>query len=194
MTARPADPHIGLVVEGAGDKNALPLLLRAHLSAVGEFRDVLGKPIPFHGKTKATAPGGIEGYCGTAAARPGCVGTIVLLDSDDAEACIQGPGLTERANKVSRVPVHVCLAERDFEDWLAASIETLDLGASAYDPRGRGLTILEGLIRPDKYVKPVWQPRLAARVDVDLVARRSTSFARLLRKVDLLAERLPTGS
>ncbi len=46
MTALPQDPHVGLVVEGAGDVLALPILLRAHLIGVGEYRDVVGKPVP----------------------------------------------------------------------------------------------------------------------------------------------------
>lgn len=63
MVASPADPHIGLVVEGEGD----------------------------------------------------CVAEV-------------GPTLRKRADDVSRVPVQVALADRDFEDWLYSSAETLYLG------------------------------------------------------------------
>lgn len=57
MTASSSEPHVGLVVEGAGDRDTLPVVLRAHLAATGEFRDVLGKPASVHGRDKALAEG-----------------------------------------------------------------------------------------------------------------------------------------
>ena len=104
MTASPADPHVGLVVEGTGGVKALPIVLRAHLHAGTEFRDVLGKPVPPHGRTKAFPPNGIEGYVVTAASRPGCVGVLVVLDAEGDCVAEVGPSLTQRADQVSRVP------------------------------------------------------------------------------------------
>ena len=39
--------------------------------------------------------------------------------------CTLGPSLLVRATAKSRVPVRAALADRDFEDWLYASAETL---------------------------------------------------------------------
>lgn len=194
MTATPTDPHVGLVVEGAGDKQALPIVLRRHLEATGEFRDVLGKPVPLHGRTKAFTTNGIEGYVAVAASRPGCVGVLVVLDGEGDCVAEAGPALRERADEVSRVPVRVALADQDFEDWLYASAETLDLGLDGYSASRRGQHALKSALRPASYTKPVWQPRLAHRMDVVLARSRSTSLARCLDRFDDLRGHLPPAS
>lgn len=132
MTAGPNDPHLGLVVEGRGDLGALPILLRTALQRRGDYRDLLGGPVACHGHDKALTVGGIEGYVGTAARRPGCRAVLTYRPTADAEGLIRSA-----------------------------------LGAV-------------------KYVKPVWQPRLAARVDLELAASRSPSLRRLLAKLDSL--------
>lgn len=191
MTAKPTDPHIGLVVEGAGDRGALPVLLRAHLHASLDFREILGKPVPAHGREKATAEGGIEGYVVTAGLRPGCVGVLVVLDSEGDCVAELGPALLARASTVIRKPVYVALADRDFESWLYASAETLDLGL-AYDCDVAGQSAIKAALKPQKYVKPTWQPRLANRMDLTVAAQRSPSLARALARFDQLVELLTT--
>lgn len=186
MTAVAGAPHIALVVEGPGDVQAVPVLLRKHQSSNEDYADILGKPVPFHGKGNATAPGGIEGYVATAA-RPGCVGVIVVLDADDDLVCVQGPELLERARAEVGVPVVIAIAERDFEDWLFASVETLELhNPSEFDTNTRGKTGIQRGMAPQKYVKPTHQPRLTSKADLALAASRSKSLARLLAKFDSL--------
>lgn len=191
MVAAPTDPHVELVVEGAGDLRALPIVLRAHLGTTGEFRDVLGKPVPLHGRTKAFVPGGIEKYVATAASRPGCVSVLVVLDGDKDCVAEAGPSLRERFDEVSRVPVQVALAERNFEDWLYASAETLDLELDGYDRDQSGLHALKVALRPGAYTKPVWQPRLAYRMNLAIARPRSTSLDRCLERFDELRAYLP---
>ena len=191
MTARPEAPHVGLIVEGKGDHEALPVLLRRHLNDAGIYDDVLGEPIPVHGRGNATADGGIEGFAAVALARPGCVGLLVVLDGDGDCVARLGPSLLERARTQSGKPIHVALADVDFEDWIYASAETLDLGLAAYDASVRGQTAITNALKPRKYVKPTWQPRLAARVDLGLSLSRSASLGRMLARFDDLAARLP---
>ncbi len=186
MVVQSGDPHIGMVVEGPGDKGALPALLRKHLYQDNEFRELLGKPVTLKGKGSATTPNGIEGYV-AAAARPGCVGVIVLLDADDDASCQLGPELLARAQSVVGVPVVVAIAERDFEDWIYRSVETLELGwEGEWDPAKRGGNMIESLFPQGGYEKPVWQPKLTHRMDLDLARSRSSSLDRLLRKFDEL--------
>lgn len=189
MTAAPGSPHIGLVVEGPGDREAFPILLRNYLHSNGVYTDVLGKPVPLKGKGSATSTtNGVEGYV-LAAARPGCIGIIVLVDADKDASCELGPTLLERAQAVTQLPVVVIVAERDFEDWLYSSVETLQLGPATWSPTERGKNAIESLIAPEKYVKATMQARLASRVDLPLAASRSASLSRLCRKVDALVER-----
>lgn len=187
MTAPAGSPHIGLVVEGPGDVRAVPMLLRAHLATRNDYADVLGKPVPFHGKGNATTPGGIEGYVATAA-RPGCVGVLVVLDADDELVCHEGPLLLARAQPVIAHPVVVAIAERDYEDWLFASVETLALDNPQEFDASRGKSAIQRGLSPEKYVKPTHQPRLTSRVDIALATSRSRSLARTLAKFDELRD------
>lgn len=191
MSARPTDPHIGLVVEGAGDRNALPILLRSHLQNCGEYRDILGKPVPLHGRDKAIVPNGIEGYVATAGSRPGCLGVLVVLDGEGDCVAERGPQLADRARSVVGIPVNVALADHDFEDWIYASAETLSLPDLVFEPDRRGVTVIKAALRPSAYTKPVWQPRLTSRMDAQLAAGRSDSLRRMLQRFDELVGLVP---
>lgn len=190
MTADPNSPHIGLVVEGPGDRDAIPLLLRAHLEHQDVYEDCLGKPVPCRGRGSATVPGGIEGYVAATAARPGCRGVMIILDSDDDLVCELGPQLYDRAHAVSRVPVSLTLADRCFEDWIYSSAETLKLGIAEYQENRRGLIEIKQALGQEKYVKPVWQPRLTSRMDIGMARARSVSLDRFLKKFDSMREYL----
>jgi hypothetical protein len=184
MTAAPTDPHVGLVVEGPGDVVALPVLLRAHLVLMGDYRNLLAKPVSCNGRDKALMPNGIEGKVATAAARPGCRGVLVVLDADRDLPCVLGPQILSRADKVSPVPVVVALAAPTFEEWLVASAATLGLEGLIYPTDRDPVNAIKAALQPAKYVKPTWQPRLAARVDINLARSRSASLARLLDRFD----------
>lgn len=186
MVVQNGDPHVGLVVEGPGDRGALPILLRKHLVEIDDYREILGKPITLKGKGAATTPGGIEGYV-KAAARPGCVGVIVLLDADQDVVCDLGPQLVQRAEAQVGVPVVIAIADKDFEDWLYCSIETLALDdAATWEAGRRGKNVIESLFDRGGYKKPVWQPKLTHRVDLSLARGRSHSLNRLLAKLEAL--------
>ncbi|WP_148077054.1 hypothetical protein [Nocardioides aurantiacus] len=190
MTAKPTDPHIGLVVEGAGDRGALPVLLRMHLASAADFRDILGKPVPAHGREKAIAEGGLEGYVVTAGLRPGCVGVLVVLDGEGDCVAELGPNLLSRAAEVIGKPVRIALADVDFESWIYASAESLQLDLT-YSEGVNGQGAIKGALKPQKYVKPTWQPRLASRIDLALARERSASLARVLDRFDELLSLLP---
>lgn len=101
MTATYGEPRIELVVEGPGDAKAAPLLLRDWMHLRGDYRDLLGKPIPCNGRENATCLGGIEGYVATAAARPGCKAVLVILDGEGDDVFELGPRLLGRLRSVA---------------------------------------------------------------------------------------------
>lgn len=183
MTADPQAPHIGLVVEGPGDANAVPSLLRRHLQANGCYQDILGKPVTCHGREKALKPKGLEGFVAVAAARPGCRAIVVILDGEGDPVCELGPKLLNRLKNVTSLPTVVSLADRSFEDWVYASAETLQLGLTFTRGTGGTKAIVDAL-RPVKYVKPTWQPRLTNRMDIALAAGRNAGLQRLLHRFD----------
>lgn len=188
MTAANDAPSIGLVVEGPGDKEAFPVLLRKYLADNGIYDVALGKPVPLKGKGSATRPGGVEGYVMTAGARPNCKAVIVLVDADNDASCELGPTLLARASGATKVPVVVVVAERDFEDWIYASLETLELGDAQWLESTRGKSAIESLVAPKKYVKATMQARLTHRVDIAMARERSTSLNRLFNKLDGILE------
>lgn len=186
MTAGATDPHIGLVVEGRGELGAVPIILRAHLQqARNDFRDLLGKPVPCHGRNKALVKNGLEGYVVTAAGRPGCLGVLVILDAERDAACVLGPNLLSRAKTVTSKPVAVALAESKYESWLVASVETLGLEGLQFPVRGDPVTAIRTALKT-AYVKPTWQPRLSARMDLELATGRAPSLKRMFDRFDSL--------
>ncbi|WP_145951274.1 hypothetical protein [Micrococcus luteus] len=187
MTAKPSDPHVGLVVEGAGDLGAVPIVLRNYLYSVNVYADILGKPVPFHGRDKAIAVNGIEGYVATAAYRPGCRGVMVVLDGEGDCVVERGAELLQRAGGNVSIPIVVALADSCFESWMYASAETLEIGLD-YDENKSGLGAIKNAIRPNSYTKPVWQPRLASKVDIALARGRDSGFNRFLERFDALAQ------
>lgn len=107
--------------------------------------------------------------------------------------CKLGPQLLQRAEGVTGKPVAVCLADVNYESWLGASAETLDLGLK-YDPTINAQTAIKEALRPSKYLKPTWQPRLTQRIDFRLAVPRSQSLRRALERFDGVVEAVFTGA
>lgn len=191
MTAPASALHIGLVIEGVGDLRALPELLRRHMHSRGDYRDLLGKPVPLHGGGNASKASGIEGYVAPAASRPGCRGVLVVLDSDGKCIKEMAEELISRLQDVSHKPFRLALAERDFEDWLYCSAETLGLSGLEFDPGKRGLGEIRRALKPGTYTKPVHQPRFASRLSLDVARPRSESLDRAIERFEELLELLP---
>ena len=134
MTANADQPHVGLVVEGLGDGRSVPILLRNYRYALGDYRDLLGKPVSCNGRNNALKERGIESRAAIVAARPGCVGVLVVLDGEGDPVGQLGPALTKRAQAVTPKSLAVVLATPKYERWLVASAETLGLASLTYNP------------------------------------------------------------
>ncbi|MCV7423926.1 DUF4276 family protein [Mycobacterium yunnanensis] len=188
MTAQSGDPHIEVIVEGKADFNAIPVLLRNHLYAQNEYRDLLGKPIATKGISNATKANGIEGFVVTAACRPGCRAILIVIDSDDHCIAEMAEELTIRLDGLVEQPVVLAFAERTYEDWLYASVETLGIGDCIFVASKSGISAIETALRAigESYSKPLWQPKLTHRIDIALARSRSTSLSRLLDRFDAL--------
>lgn len=188
-------PHIALIVEGDGEKGALPVLVRERLQTHMRFDVKIGKPINTKGRGKLLKDGELERFVQLAATEPDAGAVLVLCDADNDPACVLGPRTQSRCESVARdVPVRATLAVKEFENWIVASWETMEM---ASDPIATddfdavpAVPIVQSWFAPRSYVKPLHQPRLAARVDQEVAAARSASFARLLRCIDELAAAL----
>lgn len=124
-------------------------------------------------------------------------GVLVVLDADDDCPVDCAKTLTTWAAEASAaVQVGVALANREFESWLLAGLESfrgyrgipVDAVAPAdsetvRDAKGR----LNALMPPDhKYRPNVHQSGFAAKLEIDVAAERSRSFRKFVAEVTRL--------
>jgi hypothetical protein len=192
---------IACIVEGHGDVEAVPILIR-RIAAVVDPSVVLDLKKPIRvGRNKLVKSGEIERSVKLAAATTSGRGAVlVLVDADDDCPAELGPKLLTRA-RVARgdVPLAVVLAKREFEAWFLAAAASLagrrGLDASLVpppDPEGRRNA--KGWLTDHKtdghaYSETMDQPALAAVFDLNL-ARQAGSFAKCFRDVERLLHEL----
>jgi Domain of unknown function (DUF4276) len=187
--------YVACIVEGRGDFNAAPVLLRRLVKFVNQ--DVYAKVRPFRiGRNKLALPGELERaveLAGRGLRLPGAV--LILVDSDDDCPKKLAPLLLTRATGTAngRWPVGVVLANREFESWFIAAAESIaghaglrpDLRAPEDPESIRGAKQwLQKAMPPDRAYSPtVDQPFLAGQFDLK-AARRAPSFDKLYREVE----------
>lgn len=183
---------LGVIVEGDGEVAAAPVLLRRLAAQLGRtvtvarpFRVPRGKLVKPQELQRAVEA--VARQCG-----PGAP-ILVLLDADDD--CIKelatrllAEARTARADR----PVAVVLANREFEAWFLAALDSLrghrNLPASARwpgNPEGvrDAKRVLGELMAPASYSPSIDQVALASRMDLELARVRSPSFDKLVRDV-----------
>jgi hypothetical protein len=187
------------IVEGFGEVEAVPILLRRWFELSGLTSPEIPRPIRIP-KHRLVAEGELERTIEQAARRAGCDGAIlVLVDADDDCAAELGAQLRARAREARRDrEVAVVLPVREFEGWLLASAESLsghrglqpDLKppANAEDVRDAKGWLSGHMTRGRIYAPRVDQAALAQALDFQL-AQRSSSFRKFLRDLERLARR-----
>ncbi len=189
---------IGCVVEGHGDVEAVPVLLRRIL---GEMDASLSARIARPVRTpryKLVQQGELERAVALAAAAAGkpCV-VLVLVDAEEDCPATLAPALLMRARaRLGNVPVAVVLAKREFEAWFLAAAESLsghrglkDNLAPPSNPeevRGAKEWLEQRMVQGRCYRETLDQAPLAAQMALSLARRRSPSFAKLWREMDRL--------
>ena len=196
---------IATIVEGDGEKTALPKLLYRLASelSIAELR----VPPPHRiNRGKLLAPKGIEQAVSAGAKRVGeSGGILVLLDADDDCPARLAPILLERAQGArSDVPVCVVLAKREFEAWYLAAAPSLagihgfpaDLSMPTAPEQVRGAK--EWLSRHRTSGRPykptVDQAALASVFDMTNARLNSPSFDKFCRDVKALLMSRPSSS
>lgn len=186
--------RIGCIVEGHGDVEAVPILIR-RLAQELDSELVVQTPKPIRvPKDRLVKSGELERHVELAARNTqGKGGVLVLIDSDDDCPAELGPQLQSRA-KAARadVPIAVVLAKREFEGWLLAGAESLrgkrglpDDLLGPEDPesvRGAKEWLSRRMPRFEPYRETLHQASLTAAVDFAL-ARRARSFARCEKEI-----------
>ena len=191
---------IGCIVEGHGEVEAVPILIRrvaAH--HYPELTTVIPPPIRIP-RNKVFKAGELERAVGLAVRSIGRQGAVfILLDSDDDCPAELGPALLRRISQVFRhAPIAVVLAKHEFEAWFLAAAESLqgrrglrnDLHPPS-DPetiRGAKEWLTYRMEGSRTYSEMDDQPALTALFDIEQ-ARQADSFDKCYRDiVRLLSE------
>jgi hypothetical protein len=194
--------YLASVVEGHGEVEALPALVRRIAESVGFVDDLqINPPIRVKSGSFIHDQDYFRKYvalaAGKAAARNGSL--LILLDCDDDCPATLGPALLQRARSVrTNVDIFVALAYREFETWFVTAAPSLE-GRRGLPP-GLKSPHDAAQIRDAKgwlgermntsYDPVIHQLEFARAFDLKL-ARANRSFDRLCRKIQSFLESGP---
>ncbi|MCH7843743.1 MAG: DUF4276 family protein [Chloroflexi bacterium] len=199
------------IVEGPGDVQATPILLRKILSERMNCYDIgIAKPKKAGGRSKLDRRDGIEKFVGHASRTPGCGGILILTDSDDDCAVEWAQRICVRCAVVGApVPIAVVCAVREYENWFLASLESIKGNLI----RGNVSLneVVENFDQPEEvggakgwitrqmpqgraYKETSDQASMTSMIDVSLAYANSRSFQRLCHAVEELKVAMEAGS
>jgi hypothetical protein len=196
---------IGCIVEGDGEVESVPLLIRRiaanrYPELVIIIRDTVRIP-----RNKIVRIGELERAVELASRNIGKQGGVfVILDSDNDCPAQLGPELLRRVLQVHRnVPIAVVLAKHEFEAWFLAAAESLrgqrGLKNDLYSPnnpegiRGAKEWLRQRMQSGRTYRPKRDQPALTARFDMEQ-ARQTDSFDKCYREIVRLLDELQKAS
>jgi hypothetical protein len=182
----------GVIVEGHGDVEAAPILLRRLCLQIRPAISVEMAPPYRLARSKLTRPGEVERAVELVARKIGPGEPIlVLADADrDCPAGLAVDLLARASRQRGDRSISVVLAKTEFEAWFLAAAPSLaghrglppDLGRPA-DPEGvRDAKGWLGAQMPHGYSKVLDQPAFAAVMDIEQ-AVVAPSFSKLFRDV-----------
>ncbi|KPA11318.1 hypothetical protein MHK_008468 [Candidatus Magnetomorum sp. HK-1] len=192
-------PCIVPIIEGHGEKDAVPLLLRRILSLYEMWHWSVAKPIQVGNLNKLKLK--LSSFIKYALKYQDCAGILILLDLDDGCPALENKKLSELlSNLYLNCPVPVVFAHREYEAWFLASIETIandsknkfpkDLTFSKDVESKRGVKEWLSSQLPSGYsYKPtVDQARFTNLIDICIAQQRSRSFKRLCHAVEQIVK------
>lgn len=177
------------IVEGHGEVEAVPVLLRRFVAEAGVFDVRIGTPIRRR-RPELVREDSLRRAVELARRQPGCSAILVLFDGDDDCPRALAPTIERWASDAAAgVPCAVVMAHREYEAWFLAAIESLvgPVGLPEGAPRwgdpeaprdAKGL-LERAMFATSGYHARVDQPSLTARFDLSSAYRRSRSFRRM---------------
>lgn len=190
--------RLSCIVEGHGERQAVPILLRRILAESERFFEP-GYPrllrVPKDSLKKA---GGLERHFEAATDfATGSGGVVILLDADDDCPVALKAEFERRLGNTGLARV-VAFAVREYESWFIAASESLrgqrglpmDLQTHPDPEAVRGAKEWLARHMNSGYRETLDQAALSAQFDLDLAAARSPSFFRFRREIIRLATRL----
>ena len=178
------------IVEGDGEKEALPVLLRRLLDEAEAWTVQIGKPILRHRNKLARDECDVMRAVEIARRQPDCEAILIVFDGDDDCPAELGPKVQGWATAAAGgLPCEVVLPHREYEAWFLAAIESLRSHAlirsdaaplaDPEQPRGAKERLRERVADGIAYSPTAHQARLSASFSLKLAYRRSRSFRKL---------------
>ena len=191
-------PKIVTIVEGHGEVEAVPVLLRRIVEAVAPNANVEVTPPIRVDRYKIVKPTELERAIELAARianGDGCV--LVLLDAEDDCPAELGPDLLRRASgtRPDRA-IRVVLAKREYEAWFVAAVTSI-VGLAGISEDARAPEDAEGIRDAKRWLtrhmpeahsyRPTRHQALLTRhFDLDTARRGAPSFDKLWRDLSTL--------
>lgn len=177
------------IVEGHGDVNALPVLLRRLIAEAQAWNIEVGRPIRIN-RDKLVKKIELERAVSLAIRQPACSSVLVLFDGDSDCPAELAPILQEWATSVARdVPCQIVVSQREYEAWFLAAIESLRgkrrirNDATPHQdpeaPRGAKAQLEARMFAGSSYSETTDQPALSALFSLQDAYRGCRSFRKL---------------
>jgi len=189
------------IVEGQGEVEALPVLLRRLLSEAHRHEVEIDRPIR---RTQAQLRNkeDVQAAMRLAMRQPQCAAVLFLFDGEDDCPAELGRRVCAWASEAAagRVPCATVVAYREYETWFLASLESLrgkhgirDDAAAPANPESHrdAKGALEAFMPANhSYSETYHQAKLSAALDLRLAAERSRSFRKLVKAIDDLLSQM----
>ncbi|NNN05575.1 MAG: DUF4276 family protein [Elusimicrobia bacterium] len=188
------------IVEGHGEVQAVPVLLRRLLVEARCYCVEVGRPIR-RTQSQFRSKEEVEKAVKLALLQPDCAAVVILFDGEDD--CPKEVAAKARAwarGVSGHVPCDVVVAYREYETWLLSAVESLrgkcginDVAVAPDDPESRrdAKGALEEFM-PERraYSETLDQAAMSANFDMGRAHRRSRSFRKLVKAVGEALSRL----
>lgn len=195
-------PAIVPIVEGDGDVEAVPVLVRALLAQQQAWGWTVARPKKAGGLNSLRSR--LADFLRYADGERDCGGILILIDLDDGCAREEALQLAAAARAVAIThPTAIVFACREYEAWFLASIETIagnhDLPAGLVYPgevearRGVKEWLRDQMPRGKTYKETIHQVRMTAQLDLGMAYQRSRSFRRLSHAIAELVQHAEQG-
>ena len=188
------------IVEGDGDAAAFPeLLARIIQEKYGRY-DVFvaqGKSKVVKANSRDKLESRLDKFLLHAQKKPGCRAILILLDADTDCPVTLAQTLAERCEQIgTKCPVEIVCANRAYESWLLASLQTIvgrhGIPESAALPRtaeevpNPKTWLSSQMPEGQAYKETTHQASLSRAIDLDTAQINSRSFRRLCHAVEQL--------
>jgi hypothetical protein len=113
------------IVEGHGEVEAVPVLLRRFLAELGEHGLEIARPIR-RKRSELGTEEQVRRSVRLALGTPECAGILILFDSDDDCPALVGTQVQQWAKtEAGEIACEVVLAHREYEAWFLSAVESL---------------------------------------------------------------------